>query len=253
MPGRLEGKVALITGGASGIGRATALTFAREGAMLVVADMNADGGQQTIHMITEQGGEAVFAKTDVSKAVEVQALISKTVETYGRLDCAHNNAGISGGGRALTAEYLEDTWQQVLAVNLTGVWLCMKYEIPQMLSQGSGAIVNTASVAGLIGARGLAAYVASKHGVVGLTKTAALEYAQQGIRVNCVCPGVIETPMTARGLSDPERRAQIMANEPMGRVGTPEEVAEAVVWLCSDAASFVTGHTMTVDGGHVTQ
>src|SRR5215471_14692570 len=253
MPGRVEGKVALITGGASGIGRAIALTFAREGAKLIIADMNAEGGQQTVHMIIEQGGEAIFVKTDVSKAIEVQALISRAVETYGRLDCAHNNAGISGGGRALTAEYLEETWQRVLAVNLTGVWLCMKYEIPQMLSQGSGAIVNTASVAGLIGARGLAAYVASKHGVVGLTKTAALEYAQHGIRVNCVCPGVIETPMTARGLSDPERRAQIMANEPMGRVGTPEEIVEAVVWLCSDAASFVTGHTMTVDGGHVTQ
>ena len=183
----------------------------------------------------------------------VQALISKAVETYGRLDCAHNNAGIPGGGRALTAEYPEDTWQQVIAVNLTGVWFCMKYEILQMLQQGSGAIVNTASVAGLIGSRGLAAYVASKHGVVGLTKTAALEYAQQGIRVNCVCPGVLQTPMTARGLSDPERRARIIATEPLGRVGTPEEVAEAVVWLCSDAASFVTGHTMTVDGGYVAQ
>jgi NAD(P)-dependent dehydrogenase (short-subunit alcohol dehydrogenase family) len=253
MAGRVEGKVALVTGGASGIGRATALTFAREGAKLVVADMNADGGQQTVHMITEQGGEAVFVRTDVSKAVEVQALISQAVATYGRLDCAHNNAGISGGGRALTAEYSEDTWHQVIAVNLTGVWLCMRYEIPQMLSQGSGAIVNTASVAGLIGARGLAAYVASKHGVVGLTKTAALEYAQQGIRVNCVCPGVIQTPMTERGLSNPERRARIIASEPMGRVGTPEEIAEAVVWLCSNAASFVTGHTMTVDGGHVAQ
>ena len=183
----------------------------------------------------------------------MEALISQAVQTYGRLDCAHNNAGISGGGRALTAEYAEDTWHQVIAVNLTGVWLCMKYEIPQMLSQGSGAIVNTASVAGLIGGRGLAAYVASKHGVVGLTKTAALEYAQLGIRVNCVCPGVIQTPMTERGLSDPELRARLIATEPIGRVGTPEEVAEAVVWLCSDAASFVTGHTMTVDGGYVAQ
>jgi NAD(P)-dependent dehydrogenase (short-subunit alcohol dehydrogenase family) len=171
---------------------------------------------------------------------------------YGRLDCAHNNAGIPGGGRALTAEYAEDTWHQVIAVNLTGVWLCMRYEIPQMLSQGSGAIVNTASVAGLIGARGLAAYVASKHGVVGLTKTAALEYAQQGIRVNCVCPGRIQTPMTESALRDPALQAQIRARL-MGRVGTPEEVAEAVVWLCSDAASFVTGHTMTVDGGTVAQ
>jgi len=229
------------------------LAFARESAKLIIADMNEDGGHQTVHMITEQGGEATFVRTDVSRAVEVQALISQAVATYGRLDCAHNNAGISGGGHALTAEYAEDTWHQVIAINLTGVWLCMKYEIPQMLQQGSGAIVNTASVAGLIGGRGLAAYVASKHGVVGLSKTAALEYAQQGIRVNCVCPGVIQTPMTARGLSDPERRARIIASEPVGRVGTPEEIAEAVIWLCSDAASFVTGHTMTVDGGFVAQ
>jgi NAD(P)-dependent dehydrogenase (short-subunit alcohol dehydrogenase family) len=253
MPGRLEGKVALVTGGASGIGRATALTFAREGAKLIIADMNEDGGHQTVHMITEKGGEAIFVRTDVSQAVEVQALISTAVETYGRLDCAHNNAGIWGGLRALTAEYPEDRWHQVIAVNLTGVWLCMKYEIPQMLSQGSGAIVNTASAAGLVGGRGISAYVASKHGVVGLTKTAALEYAQQGIRVNCICPGYIQTPMTAPGMEDPARMALMLAREPIGRVGQPEEVAEAVVWLCSDAASFVTGHTMTVDGGYVAQ
>ena len=253
MPGRVEGKVALVTGGASGIGRATALTFAREGAKLVIADLNEEGGQQTVHMIKEQGGDATFVQIDVTQVTAVETLFSKAVETYGRLDCAHNNAGISGGGRALTADYSEDTWHQVIAVNLTGVWLCMKYEISQMLHQGGGVIVNTASVAGLIGGRGLAAYVASKHGVVGLTKTAALEYAQQGIRVNCVCPGVIQTPMTERGLSNAERRARIIASEPMGRVGTPEEIAEAVVWLCSDAASFVTGHTMTVDGGHVAQ
>src|SRR5215467_7476746 len=252
MAGCVEGKVALVTGGASGIGRATALTFAREGAKLVIADMNADGGQQTVHMITENGGEATFVQVDVTRASAVEALISKTVETYGRLDCAHNNAGVTQRAYPPTAEFPEEDWHRVLAINLTGVWLCMKYELQQMLSQGGGAIVNTASVAGLIGSRGLAAYVASKHGVVGLTKTAALEYAQQGIRVNCVCPGVIQTPMTERVLRDPARQAQITAR-PMGRVGTPEEIAEAVVWLCSDAASFVTGHTMTVDGGYVAQ
>jgi len=170
----------------------------------------------------------------------------------------HNNAGISGAGiggehRALTAEYPDERWHQVMAINLTGVWLCMKYEVAQMLTQGGGTIVNTASGAGLVGLPGNCAYVASKHGVVGLTKTAALEYAQQGIRVNCVCPGYIQTPMTARGLSDPEQKAQIIAREPIGRVGTPEEIAEAVVWLCSDAASFVTGHAMSVDGGYVAQ
>jgi NAD(P)-dependent dehydrogenase (short-subunit alcohol dehydrogenase family) len=258
MAGRVEGKVALVMGGASGIGRATALTFAREGAKLVVADMSEDGGQQTVHMITENGGEATFIQVDVTSTSAVEAMISKIVETYGRLDCAHNNAGISGAGiggqqRALTAEYPAERWQQVIAINLTSVWLCMKYEIVQMLKHGNGAIVNTASAAGLVGLPGNCAYVASKHGVVGLTKTAALEYAQQGIRVNCVCPGYIQTPMTERGLSDPEQKAQIVAREPIGRVGTPQEVAETVVWLCSDSASFVTGHTMTVDGGYVAQ
>jgi len=253
MAGRVDGKAALVTGGASGIGRATALTFAREGAKLVIADINEEGGQQTVHMITEHGGEAIFVRTDVSQAVEVQALISTAVETYGRLDCAHNNAGITGAGGGLIAAYPEDTWHQVIAVNLTGVWLCMKFELAQMLHQGGGAIINTASGAGLVGNRGNSAYAASKHGVVGLTKTAALEYAQQGIRVNCVCPGWVQTPLAARSLSDPERRAQIIARHPIGRVGTPEEVAEAVVWLCSDAASFVTGHAMSVDGGYVAQ
>jgi len=209
-------------------------------------------------MITENGGEAIFVRTDVSQAVEVQALISQAVATYGRLDCAHNNAGITGLGiagtqPALTADYPDERWHQVLAINLTGVWLCMKYELQHMLTQGGGAIVNTASAAGLVGLPYASAYVASKHGVVGLTKTAALEYAQQGIRINCVCPGYIQTPMTARGMNDPERMARIIASEPIGRVGQPEEVAEAVVWLCSDAASFVTGHTMTVDGGYVAQ
>src|SRR5262245_17985126 len=177
MTGRVEGKVALVTGGASGIGRATALTFAREGAKLIVADMNADGGQQTVHMITEQGGEAIFVRTDVSQAVEVQALISTAVETYGRLDCAHNNAGIGSRPRAPLHECTEETWDRVLSINLKGVWLCMKYEILQMRTQGGGAIVNTASALGLVSMPNASAYVASKHGVVGLTKTAALEYA----------------------------------------------------------------------------
>ena len=255
MPGTLNGKVALVTGGASGIGRATALTFAREGAKLIIADMNEEGGQQTVHMITENGGEAIFVQTDVTQATAVEALISKAVETYGRLDCAHNNAGVTQRAYPSTAEYPEDDWHRVLAVNLTGVWLCMKYEIPQMLTHGGGAIVNTASVAGLVGLAGRSAYVASKHGVVGITRTAALEYAQQGIRVNCVCPGYIRTPMVEYVLqhAGAQIEAQMVAREPIGRLGTPEEIAETVVWLCSEAASFVTGHTMTVDGGFVAQ
>jgi 3-hydroxybutyrate dehydrogenase len=255
MPGRVAGKVALVTGGASGIGRATALTFAREGAKLVIADMHEEGGQQTVHMITENGGEAIFVLTDVTQATAVNALISKAVETYGRLDCAHNNAGVTQRAYPSTAEFPEDDWHRVLAINLTGVWLCMKYEIPQMLKQGGGAIVNTASVAGLVGLAGRSAYVASKHGVVGLTRTAALEYATHGVRVNCVCPGYIRTPMVAYVLQKEgaQLEEQMVAREPIGRLGTPEEVAETVVWLCSDAASFVTGHTMTVDGGYVAQ
>jgi NAD(P)-dependent dehydrogenase (short-subunit alcohol dehydrogenase family) len=255
MAGRLEGKVALVTGGASGIGRATALTFAREGAKLIIADMNADGGQQTVHMITENAGEATFVQVDVSQATAVEAMLSTTVATYGRLDCAFNNAGTEGTTMVSTVDYQEEDWNRVLRINLTGVWLCMKYEITQMLKQGGGAIINTASVAGLVGSRGAgSAYAASKHGVGGLTKTAALEYAKQGIRVNCVCPGVIRTPMMARMLTrNPELEQRYIAAEPVGRLGTPEEVAEAVVWLCSDAAAFVTGHTMTVDGGMVAQ
>jgi NAD(P)-dependent dehydrogenase (short-subunit alcohol dehydrogenase family) len=258
MAGLLEGKVALVTGGASGIGRATALACAREGAKLIIADLQEEGGQHTVHLITAKGGDASFVQTDVTHATAVEALISEAVARYGRLDCAHNNAGISGleiagDHRALTAEYPDERWHQVIAVNLTGVWLCMKYELQQMLTQGGGAIVNTASAAGLVGLVGNAAYVASKHRVVGLTKTAALEYAQHGIRVNCVCPGYIHTPMTAPGRQDPDRMAQMIASEPVGRIGNPEEVAQAVVWLCSDAASFVTGHTMAVDGGYVAQ
>ena len=254
MAGTMDGKVALVTGAGSGIGQATALTFAREGAKVVVADVNAQGGEETASKIKESGGESIFVHADVSSATDVEAMVSDTVEAFGRLDFAHNNAGISSQGRGGPShEHPEDLWDRVIDINLKGVWLCMKYEIPQMLEQGGGAIVNTASIAGLVGLRNAGAYVASKHGVVGLTKTAALEYAQLGIRVNCVCPGYIETSMTAEILSDTERRTQILAAEPIGRVGTPVEIAEAVVWLCSDAASFVTGHAMTVDGGYVAQ
>jgi NAD(P)-dependent dehydrogenase (short-subunit alcohol dehydrogenase family) len=217
--------------------------------------MNDEGGNQTVHMITENGGEAIFVQVDVTSATQIEAMISKTVETYGRLDCSFNNAGTEGTIMVSTVDYKEEDWNRVFSINLTGVWLCMKHEITQMLKQGGGAIVNTASVAGLVGSRGAgSAYAASKHGVVGLTKTAALEYAKQGIRVNCVCPGVIRTPMMERMLTrTPELEQQYIAAEPIGRLGLPEEIAESVVWLCSDAASFVTGHTMTVDGGMVAQ
>jgi NAD(P)-dependent dehydrogenase (short-subunit alcohol dehydrogenase family) len=206
-------------------------------------------------MITEQGGEAIFVRADVTQATAVEALISKAVETYGRLDCAHNNAGIGSRPRTPLHECTEETWDRVLSVHLTGVWLCMKYEIIQMLPQGSGAIVNTASIMGLVGSwSGTAAYNASKHGVVGLTKTAALEYASAGIRVNAVCPAYIRTPLIEDALTtNPALEAQIVARHPLGRMGRPDEIAEAVVWLCSDAASCVTGHTMTVDGGYVAQ
>ena len=253
MPNLVKDKVALVTGGGSGIGRASALTFAREGAKVVVSDVVVEAGEETVQLIKNADGEAVFIKADVAQASAVEALIAKTVEAYGRLDCAHNNAGIEGNS-AKVADYDEADWDRVIAINLTGVWLCMKYEIPQMLQQGSGAIVNTSSVAGLLGFRTGSAYVASKHGVLGLTKTAALEYAKSGIRVNAVCPGAVDTPMMGR-ITDhrPHRAAKMAAGEPVGRMGTPQEIAEAVVWLCSDAASFVTGHPMTVDGGIVAQ
>jgi len=249
MAGLVAGKVALVTGGGSGIGRASALAFAREGAKVVVADVAVEGGEETVRLIQQHGGEAIFGKTDVSRAAEVEALVSRAVQTYGRLDCAHNNAGIEGAA-ATTIDYAEDAWERVIAINLKGVWLCMKYEIPHLLKQGGGAIVNTASTAGLVGYRGGSAYVASKHGVVGLTKTAALEYAKAGVRVNAVCPGAIDTPMMGRITGHrPQRAERMAAAEPVGRMGQPAEIAEAVVWLCSEAASFVTGHAMAVDGG----
>ncbi|MEW6300216.1 MAG: SDR family oxidoreductase [Thermodesulfobacteriota bacterium] len=253
MAGRVAGKVALVTGGGSGIGRAAALAFAREGAKVVVSDVVIDGGEETVRLIKAAGGQAVFVKADVARPAEVDALIARVVDTYGRLDCAFNNAGIEGT-MAQTADCSEENWDRTIAINLKGVWLCLKAEIPQMLKQGGGAIVNTASVAGVVGFAGLPAYVASKHGVVGLTKSAALEYAKQGIRVNAVCPGVIRTPMVERLFRDnPAAGETIAAMEPVGRMGTPEEIAGAVVWLCSDAASFVTGLAMAVDGGLTAQ
>ena len=248
---RFSGKVALVTGGASGIGRACAQLFANEGASVVVSDVALEGGHETVRLIEEDGGEAFFVEADVSKAAQVEALVGGTVEAYGHLDYAFNNAGIEGRMATNTADYLEEDWDRVIGVNLKGVWLCMKHEIAHMLRQGGGSIVNNSSVEGLVGLQGTSAYAASKHGVVGLTKTAALEYAQSGIRVNAVCPGLIRTPMVERYTGgDAETEAQWAAIfEPVGRMGSSEEVAEAVVWLCSEAASFVTGHAMAVDGG----
>jgi len=245
-------KVALITGGSSGIGRACALSFAQKGATIVIADLNEEGGHETVRLIEAAGSKASFIRTDVSQSRDVEAMVQHTVNTYGHLDCAFNSAAaVKDHLEAIspTHEYPEENFDQVLAVNLKGVWLCMKYEIRQMLVQGQGAIVNAASALGLVGIENLSGYVASKHGVVGITKTAALEYAKQNIRINAVCPGYIQTPMTQDRLTDPEAKLRIQGIHPMGRVGTPEEVAEAVVHLCSDAASFVTGHVMAIDGG----
>ena len=245
----LQGKVALVTGGSSGIGRATSLVFASEGAKVVIADIDVAGGDETVKMIEQAGGEATCIKTDVRNATEVEALINNAVKTYGRLDCAHNNAGVLGVDIPIT-EATEEDCDYVINTNLKGVWLCMKYEIIQMLEQGGGAIVNAASVAGLVGFPGMPVYSAGKHGVIGLTKTAALEYAQAGIRVNAVCPSAIRTPATESALSAfPELEANMKDDIPVGRMGSANEIAEAVVWLCSDGASFVTGLAMPVDGG----
>jgi len=254
MPGPLDGRVALVTGGGSGIGRASSLAFARDGAKVVIVDVNVEGGEETVQSIKEAGGEAILVHADVSKAVEVQQMVDRTVEAYGRLDCAFNNAGVSGRSRGTMVDHSEEEWDRVIGTNLKGVWLCMKAQIPQMLKQGGGAIVNNASVAGLVGIRRTSAYVAAKHGVVGLTKAAALEYAESGIRVNAVCPGYIDTSLVRSVFDQLEgMEEEVIARHPLGRLGEPHEIAEAVVWLSSDAASFVTGHTMTVDGGYVAQ
>ncbi|MCH7842999.1 MAG: SDR family oxidoreductase [Chloroflexi bacterium] len=254
MPDSLNNKITLVTGAGSGIGRATSLVLAREGATVVVADIDADGGEQTLSAIKDMGGEGMFVHADVSRAADVEAMVDAAVNAYGRLDCAYNNAGIEGyyGGRL--HEYPEDTFDRLMDINVKGVWLCLKYEIPQMLKQGGGAIVNTASVAGLVGSRRLSVYSASKHAVIGLTKSAALEYASDGIRVNAVCPGIIDTPMMDRLVEGrDDYAAAIPTRQPIGRKGTPDEIAEAVAWLCSDAASLVTGLAMAVDGAFTAQ
>lgn len=249
MAGRLEGKVALVTGASSGIGRASAQAFAQDGAKVLVADIDADGGNETVHMIQEAGGEALFVRADVSDGAAVEAMVQTAVQTWGRLDCAHNNAGIAEE-RVRTAELTEEVWDRTIDINLKGVWLCMKHEILQMLEQGGGAIVNTSSVVGLVAVMRQPAYVASKHGIIGLTKAAALEYARKGIRVNAVCPGPVLTPALESYMrASPEVGRHLKGQNPSGRLGTTEEVAQAVVWLCSDKASYMTGHALAIDGG----
>ena len=245
----LIGEVALVTGGGSGIGRAASLAFADAGAAVMVADVDGDTGRETMALVNERGGQADFVAVDVSVAGQVDAMVAATLERFGRLDCAFNNAGIGGGWLSLL-DYPEETFDRVMAVNVKGVWLCMQAEIRVMLAQGGGAIVNMASVAGLIGTPMLPAYGASKHAVVGLTKSAARSYATEGIRVNAVCPGFIDTPLVDWLIEQsPDLAVGVQQAAPVGRIGRPEEVAGMVVWLCSDAASFVTGAVMPIDGG----
>jgi NAD(P)-dependent dehydrogenase (short-subunit alcohol dehydrogenase family) len=247
--GSYAGKVAFVTGAGSGIGRATALAFAREGASVVVADASEQDNRETARMIEELGGRALAVRCDVTHAEDVKAALEETIETFGRLDVAFNNAGVEQA-TAAAADIAEEEWDRVVAINLRGVFLCMKYEIPLMLEQGGGAIVNTSSGAGVKGFPGGAAYVAAKHGVVGLSKSAALDYAASNIRINAICPGIVDTEMMGRVTGDtPEGRQRVISQEPIGRMGRPEEIAAAVLWLCSDAASFATGHAMLVDGG----
>lgn len=246
----LDKKVAFITGGGSGIGAATAKIFAREGARVMVADVDDEGGQRTVSEIGDAGGEAIFISVDVTDEDGVRSAVQQTIEHFGRLDCAVNNAGIGGESR-LVVDYSREAWDRVMAVNLTGVWLCLQEEIRQMLATGGGAIVNMSSGAGLSGHPYNPPYSASKHGVIGLTKSAALQYGSDGIRINAVCPGVIETPMAAPLIGDPTRSEPLLGRHALGRFGKPEEVGEVVAWLCSDAASYVTGIAMPVDAGYM--
>ena len=249
MTAELHGKIGIVTGGTSGIGRDTAGLFAKTGAKVVVAGRREAEGKKTLDLVRVAGGDGLFVQTDVSRATEVQVLVRKTVEKFGRLDVAFNNAGIEGAWSPI-AEQSEKDWDRTIDINLKGVWLCLKYEIQQMLKQGGGgAIVNMASVAGFIGSAGAAAYCASKHGVMALTKTAALENARSSIRVNVVCPAVIETPMGERLWGAPEAKKFALGLHPIGRFGTAMEIAEAVVWMCSDRASFMTGQSLVLDGG----
>lgn len=249
--GVLENKVALVTGAASGLGRACSRVLAREGARVVIVDINRDGGDETVELIKHAGGEAAFVEADVSSSSAAQGMVQATVDTYGGLDCAINNAGIDSGWYPL-AETPEEAWNRAIAVMLTGVFLGMKYQIPAMLHRGGGAIVNITSGGGVVGARNLSGYMAAKWGVIGLTKVAALDYGERGIRVNAVSPGVMRTPLTAAAwANDPDQEAHLAARQPIGRIAEPDEVAEGVVWLCTDAASYVLGTTLSVDGGYV--